>query len=144
MAAPRALNPEQEDEVYRATLRRVPYVELARQYSVDRETIARVVGRFIHELAERTRPELEALRGMLYDELDQVKGAAWESYRDARPGSMARNGALSLVKESITEQAKLMGLEKIQIDHRHVLAARVEAWLNTEIEADWANGNDPG
>ena len=137
MAAPRALNVEQQHEVYEQSLRRVPYTQLAQQYQVDRETITRTVDRFIRDLAERRRPELEVLRGTLYDELDQVKGAAWESYRDARPGSMARNGALSLVKESITEQARLMGLEKIQIDHRHVLAAKVDAWLNAEVDVDW-------
>jgi hypothetical protein len=136
MTAPRALNVEQQHDVYEQSLRRVPYTQLARQYRVDRETITRTIDRFIHEFAEQRRPELETLRGTLFDELDQVKGAAWESYRDARPGSMARNGALSLVKDSIAEQARLMGLEKIQVDHRGLLAAKIEHWFGGEVEID--------
>jgi hypothetical protein len=143
MPAPRALSPEQEQEVYRATLRRVPYVQLAREYNVDRQTITRIVDRFTNELAECKRPELEALRLQLFDELDVVKDAAWQSFREARAGSIARNGALSLVKEAVMEQARLMGLERLQIDHRHVLAAKVDAWLSTEVEADWLNGKNP-
>jgi hypothetical protein len=142
MPAPHALSPEQEYEVYDASLRRVPYIQLAQQYAVDRETITRIVARLATEFAERKRPELEALRLRLFDELDAVKSAAWESHREARPGSMARHGALALVKDCVTEQARLMGLEKLQIDHRHLLAAKVEAWMNSEIEVPWLESED--
>jgi hypothetical protein len=144
MTQRRALSPEQEEQVWALWLRRVPVLAIAAQFGVGRNTVSRTVARITRELSKRHQTDLDGARTEALAEYDAIKCEAWRRLARCAPQSTAGVGLLSNIIAARQQQDRLLGLERIQVDHRHAIVARVEAWLSTEIEADWMQGENTG
>jgi hypothetical protein len=137
MPAPRALTRDEEQHVWELWLRRFPQTRIARQFGVSRKVVGGTIARMQAELAEGRHATLEAARDEALATYDVIQQEAWARMAKCAPNSTASVGYLGAILETRRQKDRLLGLEKLQIDHRHVLAAKVDAWLNSEIEAPW-------
>jgi hypothetical protein len=128
-----ALRPEQREEVWELYLRRMSQSAIARHIGCSRNAVSRNVVKMRGELNERRATELEELRTEALAEYDIIKRAAWSRLAACGPNSPAGVGYLNAICVARQSQDRLLGLEKLSIDHRGVVLARVENILTTPV-----------
>jgi hypothetical protein len=133
MPARRALSPQEEELVWQLWARRVPQTGIARQFNVSRKVVSSAVGRVQRELAEGRHADLEAARDEALGVYDLVQQAGWARMAKCAPNSTASVGYLSAIIEARRQQDRLLGLEKITVDHRAQALAKVEHLLDTAV-----------
>jgi DNA-binding CsgD family transcriptional regulator len=128
-----ALKPDQEDDIWRLWLQRVPQAEIGRRIGCSRKTVSAAVQRVQKRLAaERTR-DLEEARAEALAEYDTVKGECWERLAGCKPTSTAAVGYLGAILDARRQQDRLLNLEHLTVNVRAVALGKIEALLEEGI-----------
>jgi len=123
-----ALNDDQREEIWRLHVKRVSQREIADRIGCNRNTVSAVVRRITEQLAEGRRTEMEAARNEALAVYDEIQREIWKRLEQCPATS-----SLSVIVEARRRQDRLLGLEKLTVNHTQVYLTRIEALMNQPI-----------
>jgi len=128
-----ALNDDQRDEIWRLHVKRVSQREIADRIGCNRNTVSAVVCRITAHLAEGRRTELEAARNEALAVYNEIQREIWKRLEQCPATSSLAVGYLSVIVEARRRQDRLLGLEKLTVNHTQVYLTRIDALMNQPI-----------
>lgn len=128
-----ALNDDQRDEIWRLHVKRVSQREIADRIGCNRNTVSAVVRRTTEQLAEGRRTEMEVARNEALAVYDEIQREIWKRLEQCPATSSLAVGYLSVIVEARRRQDRLLGLEKLTVNHTQVYLTRIDALMNQPI-----------
>jgi DNA-binding CsgD family transcriptional regulator len=132
----------QEEAIYRLHLQHVPIQAIASQEGLHRNTVSAALNRITGALNDRHIESLEGERQRSLDIYRTIESECWARLRVADPDSTVSVGYLNILSQVRRQQDRLLGLERITVDHQGLYLQQVHALMSQPVQLVIAENHD--